>query len=201
MKIYLIRHGQTDWNLEGKIQGKTDISLNETGLKQARLLAGAMGGRPVENIFTSPLKRALETARAVDGVLDAGIVLLPELREVDFGVWEGLTWTEIKRTYPEDFKLWDLNPVEHAPTEGEKQADVKLRCEAAMRQILGQARGDIAVVSHGAMLVFVVDYLLSRQRERKKIIVKNASITTVEYDRDTGMAFLEDLNDDRHLRS
>ena len=70
MKIYMIRHGQTDWNLAGKIQGKTDVPLNEEGRAQARFLAEAMKSRPAAKVFTSPLKRARETAQAVAEALD-----------------------------------------------------------------------------------------------------------------------------------
>ena len=71
MKIYMIRHGQTDWNLAGKIQGKTDVPLNEEGRAQARFLAEAMKSRPAVKVFTSPLKRARETARVVAEALGA----------------------------------------------------------------------------------------------------------------------------------
>lgn len=107
MKLYLIRHGQTLWNSEGKIQGKTDIPLNETGLLQAELLAEAMERYPVTAVYASPLKRAYQTAECVAGRQGLSVIAEEGLREVDFGFWEGMTWSEIEERYPEDFALWD----------------------------------------------------------------------------------------------
>ena len=91
MKLYLIRHGQNDWNLEGKIQGRTDIPLNKTGLEQAAMLAKGMEHRPVTRIFSSPLKRALQTAQIIGESRKAPVEIVEDLQEVDFGRWEGLT--------------------------------------------------------------------------------------------------------------
>ena len=100
MKLYLIRHGQTDWNVAGKIQGCHDIPLNATGKRQAEYLAEGMSRRPVTHIFSSPQKRALETAQAIAGRQGVGVTALSGLREVEFGGWEGLTWKEIEAKDP-----------------------------------------------------------------------------------------------------
>ena len=125
MKLYLIRHGQTLWNQEGKIQGKTDIPLNDEGRKQAGLLAEAMENRPVGAVYSSPLKRAFETASCVAEQKGLSVVSLDGLREVDFGLWEGITWKEIEKNYHEDFVLWDKNPAEHTPTGGERKRGLR----------------------------------------------------------------------------
>lgn len=201
MKLYLIRHGQTAWNIDGKIQGRTDVPLNDTGLYQAGLLAEAMKDRGVSSLFSSPLKRALQTAEAVAEALSLPVIPVQELREVDFGLWEGLTWEQIDRRYHEDFVKWDGSPAENTPTGGEARADCRRRTKAAVERILTESQGDAAVVAHGGILVFVVDYLLRNQLEKKEIIVKNASITTVEYDRDRELGTLLHLNDVSHLDS
>lgn len=221
MKFYLIRHGQTEWNIAGKIQGKTDVPLNQTGIRQAALLAEAMERKmpeylnrgliqnrhhSVAAIYSSPLKRAEETARIVSTRLTSGgeslpVIFVKELAEVNFGLWEGLTWELINARYPEDFSAWDKNPVESTPTGGETKESCKARCRQGMDFILSHAEGDIIIVAHGGILVFVVDYLLRRQKERNEIIVKNASITTIEYDRETGVGTLLFLNDTSHLIS
>lgn len=199
MKLYLIRHGQTLWNSEGKIQGKTDIPLNETGLLQAELLAEAMERYPVTAVYASPLKRAYQTAECVAGWQGLSVIAEEGLREVDFGFWEGMTWSEIEERYPEDFALWDKNPAEHAPTGGERREDCQARISKAMERIIGEARGDVALVAHGGILVFAVLWLIRKRQEKNEIIVKNASITTVEYDRKTGEGRLLCLNDVSHL--
>lgn len=204
MRVYLIRHGQTRWNLEGKIQGKTDVPLNEIGMEQAKLLAKAMEHKAVAAVYSSPLKRAYETARILaeeKSEPKPPIVRVDGLKEVDFGLWEGLTWEQINSAYPKDFAGWDQNPLSHTPTGGEPRERCRDRCKAAMDFILNQAGegGDIAIVAHGGILVFVVDYLLRAQKDKNEIIVKNASITTLQYDRGTGKGTLLRLNDVRHL--
>lgn len=204
MKLYLIRHGQTMWNVDGRIQGKTDIPLNDTGLCQADLLSAAMEERVVENgpvtaVFSSPLKRAEQTATIVAARISLPVISVKELKEVDFGLWEGLTWDMIHRRYQEDFAVWDRNPTEGTPTGGEDREGCKARCRKGMEYILDHSRGDIMIVAHGGILVFVVDYLLRAQTQKNEIIVRNASITTVEYDRETGIGELLYLNDISHL--
>ena len=100
MKLYLIRHGQTDWNIQGKIQGSHDIPLNDTGRAQAKLVAEGMDSRPVTKIFSSTLVRAVETARMIGDRQQVETYLVPGLIEVEFGKWEGMTWDEIKAKYP-----------------------------------------------------------------------------------------------------
>ena len=92
MKFYLLRHGQTKWNIEGKIQGKTDVLLNEDGMEQAGFLAKAMEHCEARALFSSPLLRAKQTAEIVAGKMGLPVTVLPELKEVDFGLWEGCTW-------------------------------------------------------------------------------------------------------------
>ncbi len=109
MKIYLIRHGQTDWNIQGRIQGSHDIPLNETGRRQAELLAKGMDSRPVSRIFSSTLTRAMETAERISSRQKVEICFMPQLIEVEFGKWEGMTWEEIMEAYPKEYRLWALS--------------------------------------------------------------------------------------------
>lgn len=201
MKLYLIRHGQTDWNVAGKIQGSTDIPLNDTGRKQAACLAKGMEGRRVSRVFSSTLSRAYETAQAIGNSQKVPVHRLRELEEVNYGDWEGLTMEEIAEKYPKELEQWYLSPVEVAPPGGETQTQVYERCKRAVDLIMGQADGDVAVVSHGATVVFLLEYLLqdSRTEEDEDIIVGNASISTIEYDPQTESFTLLQLNDREHL--
>lgn len=213
MKFYLIRHGQTNWNIEGRIQGKTDIPLNETGLRQAELLAKGMRNRDIAAVYSSPLLRARQTAEILAREKALPVEEIPGLREVDFGLWEGKTWEEIEAEYPRDFHRWEENPALGMPTGGETVDCCKERCRRAVERILAEESGrmaageaqlhpgtpDVAVVAHGGILVHVADYLLRNQKEKKEIIVKNASISVVEYDRNTAVGRLLILNDIAHL--
>ena len=204
MWIYLMRHGQTAWNIEGKIQGRTDIPLNEEGIRQAGLLADALlkkeaeSGRKAAVTYVSPLIRARETARIVAERAGTPVREMDELKERDFGFWEGKTWEEVERGYPEEFHFWEKNPDEGAPSGGESCASCRLRCRRALEQILSQREGDAAVVAHGGILVFLINELLA-ERDRREIIVTNASLSIVEYSRETGKSRLLLLNDTSHL--
>lgn len=201
MKIYIIRHGQTDWNLQHRIQGIQDIPLNAAGLAQAERLAAAMERRPVELVFFSPLKRAWQTAEAVAGVHGAVMVGLPQLTEIAYGDWEGRTSEDIMARDRELYESWWKNPCKVAPPGGESLEAVDARCARAWELIREEIRrqetvGDVAVVSHGGVLAHFMAYILG---EPGGVVVKNASITTVEYDPESGRCRLLQLNDCGHL--
>lgn len=201
MRIYLIRHGQTDWNIQGKIQGSCNIPLNETGRRQARQLAEGMEARPVAKLFSSTLVRAMETAEAVSQRQGVGIIPLDSLIEIGFGKWEGMTNDEILEAYPKEYTHWCLNPGEAAPPGGESLREVTGRCKTAVKEILRTTGGreDAAVVSHGATIVHLISCMVPEAAEAGDIIVENASITTINYNPLTEDFVLLQLNDTSHL--
>lgn len=206
MRFYLVRHGQTEWNIEGKVQGKTDIALNETGVLQARLLAGALSGCGASRVYTSTLKRAGQTAEQIAKEMGIPVIASGDLREADFGLWEGMTWEEIARGFPRTAALWEENPALVTPDGGESPEECRRRCRRIVERIAAKQRdsGDggretVIVVAHGRILVFVMGYLLRRQEEKPELITKNASISVVDYDAGTGMGTLITLNDCSHL--
>ncbi|MCI8536414.1 MAG: histidine phosphatase family protein [Hungatella sp.] len=202
MNLYLIRHGQTDWNVAGKIQGSTDIPLNDMGKRQAGCLAKGMESRPVTKVYTSKLKRAYETGYAIAESQKVPVEQIPGLEEVGYGVWEGLTTNEIAEKYPKELEQWYLSPVDVAPPQGESQTEVYERCGKAIDRIMAEAKGDVAIVSHGATVVFLLEYLLrgNRREDEEDIIVGNASISTIEYNPETREFRLAQLNDRSHLK-
>ena len=201
MKLYLIRHGQTDWNIQGKIQGSHGIPLNDTGRAQAKLVAEGMDSRPVTKIFSSTLMRAVETARMIGDRQQVETYLVPGLIEVEFGKWEGMTWDEIKEQYPAEYERWSINPVDVAPPGGETQMEAMERVAGAIEAVMEMTNGreDIAVVSHGATMAYIVAYLMRNHPEEAEIIVDNASITTVNYNPITQDYMLLEVNDTAHL--
>lgn len=202
MRLYLIRHGQTDWNVAKKIQGSTDIPLNDMGKKQAGCLARGMEYRPVTKVYTSRLKRAYETGCAIAESQKVAVEKIPGLEEVGYGVWEGLTIEEIAEQYPKELEQWYSSPVDVAPPGGESQTEIYERGKKAIDRIMAEAKGDVAIVSHGAMVVFLLEYLLqgSRGEDEEDIIVGNASISTIEYDPENRKFRLVQLNDREHLK-
>ena len=106
MELLLVRHGETDWNRDRRFQGHADPPLNETGRAQARALADELAGEVIDAVYTSDLARARETAEILAARLGAEVVPLRELREIDVGEWQGLTWTEIEERYPDGALAW-----------------------------------------------------------------------------------------------
>jgi ribonuclease H / adenosylcobalamin/alpha-ribazole phosphatase len=104
--LLLVRHGETDWNRENRFQGHADPPLNEAGREQARELATRLAGEPLSAVFTSPLRRARETAEVV--AAERGLHALPEpgLLEIDVGSWSGLTRTEVEQRFPDGYRRW-----------------------------------------------------------------------------------------------
>jgi alpha-ribazole phosphatase/probable phosphoglycerate mutase len=202
MKIYLIRHGQTDWNIAGRIQGSHDIPLNETGLRQAEHLAEAMDTRPVTRIFSSTLVRAKETAEKIGERQKVEVCLMEQLIEVEFGKWEGLTWDEIQKAYPKEYGYWTINPAEAAPPDGERFETIMNRCVQAWNEILEVTNGreDVAIVSHGATLAHLFSHMMRNAPREDHVIVENASITTIVYNPLTEDFVLLDRNDSSHLK-
>ena len=119
--IYLTRHGETDWNIEKKIQGSTDIPLNETGLNQAYQLANKIKDSKLEIdfIYTSSLKRAEDTAKIISHCNQIPFYSYDGLAEMNLGKWEGLTWSQVRNIYSTDYNIWHKERRYTIPPEGE----------------------------------------------------------------------------------
>ena len=199
MKLYIIRHGQTDWNVEGKIQGRQDIPLNAAGRSQAEMLAKGMEKRPVTAIYSSPQIRAMETAETLARAQGMAVIPVPELAEIGYGDWEGRTASDILAKERKLYEEWWQHPATVAPPGGETLNQVDERCRQAWDMIRSGMKGDTAVVAHGGTLAHFIVHLLEGQPEAKEIVVSNASITTMDYDPKSGACRLVDLNDCSHL--
>ncbi|MBM3132085.1 MAG: histidine phosphatase family protein, partial [Chloroflexi bacterium] len=106
MRLILVRHGQTDWNREYRVQGQADPPLNESGKAQAEAIARALKDEPVEAIYSSPLSRAFETARAIDESHHIGIARIDALKELNVGDLDGIPYPDIKSRSPDFFRVW-----------------------------------------------------------------------------------------------
>ena len=150
MFVYIARHGETQWNIEGRTQGACDIGLTDKGRTQALRLARRLKGLPIREIYCSDLKRAVETASIVGQEIGAGLVVTPLLREASFGEWEGHTIGEIERIFPGQLTRWYDDHTFCAPG-GESLSCVRERIRKFIDQIksLGYAEDEgILVVSH-----------------------------------------------------
>jgi broad specificity phosphatase PhoE len=152
-KLFLIRHGETDWNKQGKYTGQMDISINETGMDQARKVAKEMKNLEPEVIYSSDLKRALETAQAISEELGIQINKDKRLREIHQGEWEGLHVNEIQEQYTNEFVARKENPTTVAAPGGESIGDVVIRVQSFLDEITKKHPvGGIVVASHGIVL-------------------------------------------------
>ena len=147
--LLLARHGETDWNREGRFQGHADPPLNERGREQARLLAELLADEPLEAVYTSDLRRAYETAQVVAEAKRLEVIVDPRLRERDVGHWSGLTRAEIEERFPDELRLWHEGTVAC----GESHEALSGRVvEAARRIAAAHPAGRVLVVTHGGAL-------------------------------------------------
>lgn len=152
-RIVLIRHGETAWNRETRIQGHTDIPLSALGLAQAGRLAEALADEPLDAIYSSDLSRARQTAEALARTRGLEVHLDAGLRERAFGSFEGLSWREIDEGYPEDAARWRRREPDFAVGGGESLNTFSARClDAARRAAAAHAGQSIALVAHGGVL-------------------------------------------------
>jgi probable phosphoglycerate mutase len=152
-RIFAIRHGETAWNVDSRIQGHLDIPLNEVGLWQAGRLAQALAEESLDAVYSSDLSRAWQTAQAIAGAADCPLTPDRGLRERGFGQFEGLTYAEIETRWPEDSLRWRKRDPDWAPPGGESLNRMRERVLSTAtdlaRQHLG---GQIVLVAHGGVL-------------------------------------------------
>jgi len=153
-RIFLVRHGETSWNREGRFQGQIDVPLNDIGLRQADAVAEALKDVPFDRIISSNLSRALRTALPLASRmrLGMGVETDDDLREIGHGLWEGCTAAEVEAMYPGALALWHTRPETVVMPEGESLADVQNRAWPALLRIAEEKGETIAVFTHDAVL-------------------------------------------------
>lgn len=152
-EVIAIRHGETDWNVQGRIQGHTDIALNATGRAQARALAQALRGEPLAAVYASDLQRAAQTAHAIAEAQGCALRLRRELRERSFGEWEGTLADDVAYIDAEGFARWRARDPRFAPRGGESLTQLFARVRAVLDELAARHAGErIALVAHGGVL-------------------------------------------------
>jgi len=151
-EIWLVRHGQTDWNIEGRWQGHADIPLNSTGVEQARSLASTLAGNghPFEAIYSSDLKRAYTTAQEIGRSLDLPVHRDRRLREISKGAWEGMLVSQVSELSTEAMRQRREDPLYSRAPGGESLMEVAARLSSVADDIAGaHPLGPVLVVTHG----------------------------------------------------
>ena len=152
-RIIAIRHGKTAWNVDTRIQGQTDIGLNDKGHWQARQAAAALAHEPIAAIYTSDLSRAHDTARAIAQVQGLTPQTERGLRERAFGIFEKRTWAEIESLWPDDARQWRERVPEWAPAEGESLLALRERIQHLTHALAARHVGEqIVLVAHGGVM-------------------------------------------------
>ena len=201
---FLVRHGQTEWNRIGRAQGQADPPLNQEGLKQAEAVGARLAGVGFEAAYSSDLRRAADTAAPVMRGRDTPIVHRRDLREKNFGEWEGMTYEELRRRFPRMLEeLFDERP-DFCPPGGESDRTLLNRAAGAVARIRARhdgAGGNILVVSHGGTLrAMMVSMLGLPVGAMWRLRLSNAGLSVVTVYEQGGVT-LDLLNDTSHLGS
>jgi len=152
-RIIAIRHGETAWNVDTRIQGQLDIGLNETGRQQARRVARALTGEPIQAIYSSDLSRAWDTARSIADATGQTLQAHAGLRERGFGVFQGKTYAEIEAAWPDQAWRWRKRDPQWAPEGGESLLDVRERITLTAAELAARHLGEqIVLVAHGGVM-------------------------------------------------
>ena len=197
--LLIVRHGETEWNAEGRIQGHTDIGLSENGAQQARSLGQRLADRQIDVAYSSDLKRTSETARLALG--DRNVVLneTPRLREYHKGIFEGMTLTEIQTQFPDEYPKYLEKDLSYAPEGGETTRDVSTRMASIFQEIKAEHLDEtVLVVSHGGALRAAMVSLLGMPLEGNwSFVFGNCGLTMVDTFADN--AVLRLFNDTSHI--
>ena len=204
MLIYLARHGQTKWNVEGRWQGSTDKPLDDTGVEQANILADRLEKYPIKAVYSSPLKRAADTAEASAKKLGLEVIFHDDLREICLGDWEGLNILDIRKKYPTEFAKWDSDDNAQVGMGVESNYDAQTRGVSALLGICETEKRDTLIVSHGGIINRLICRLLHIPlKNRQGFRIQNTGLCVVE------CTFIEDeprfqivtINDFSHLQT
>lgn len=197
MILYCVRHGESVYNAEGRIQGQTDVALSPLGQLQSMAVAEALAAIPIQCVFSSPLRRAAETARPVADRFALDIRLDDRLREIHAGIFQGLRWAEIEQSHPVEARQWLDQVPDFVIPGGESRRSLMVRGRAAFEHIREHPFCHVAVVAHGGILAAALKSLLQIPAELNPFSLANGSITVVRWD---SKIKLISFNDTWHLR-
>lgn len=182
-EAYLIRHGQTEWNVQKRWQGHYDCALNDEGRRQARRLAKYMRlNHRVDHIYSSDLSRALDTAKAIADAYQLQPEIDLRLRETHVGVFQGYTGEELMVLYPTELMTFRSGKMDFIIPTGESMLQVQERGYQAFLDILARTEGNVAFVSHGGWINLLLRKLIAEIDARGGAMITNTSITTLVED-------------------
>lgn len=196
MKLYCVRHGETLYNLAGRIQGQSDSELSPLGRRQCEAVAEALGDVEADAVISSPLSRARESAQCIADRLKLEVCLDPRLMEINAGIFQGHCWREIDEQFPGEAARWRSQDPDYRIPGGESRRDLMARSQAAFCAIHEASYRCAIVVAHGGSLSAAIKALLEIPPKRNPFKLNNGSISTVIWDDDFT---LHSLNETAHL--
>lgn len=200
--IYITRHGETEWNKQGRFQGSSNSELTEKGLLAAELLSERIENIDLDFIIASPLKRAYQTAEIARGMKDVEIIKDAGLQEINLGDFEGMRYDEIKKSRGDILRIIEDNPFANRYPNGENLIEFYNRVEKTFKQIIADYKGkNILVVAHGGTIKGIECYYKNKKIEKDWIgnVVNNCSLTCIEIDKNNNIKELFYNNTD-HLK-
>jgi broad specificity phosphatase PhoE len=199
-RIYLVRHGTTEWNKEEVFRGRAECRLNETGQAEAKALSLYFEDIPLAGVYSSPLARAMETARPTAEAKGREVVPDPAFTDLDFGAWQGLPLKEAKEKYPELYRLWREQPGAVFFPRGEDLAQVRNRSwEGLQRLAAGNPQQTILIVTHRVVTKVLICAALGLDDSRFwQVKQDSTAINCLEYSR--GIFHIALINDTCHLK-
>lgn len=185
-RFCLVRHGETEWNARGRIQGNLDIPLNANGMAQASAAARGLVGAGIEWIYSSDLTRARQTAETAARHIGCPLHFCEQLRERRFGIFEGLTYDEARCRHPEIYARYKSRASEFAMPEGESLGQLAERVETALRRIGRDHPGQtVLIVSHGGVLDVAYRMATSRALDAPRDFpIRNAAYNWIDWEPD-----------------
>lgn len=198
MILYCVRHGESVYNAQGRIQGQSDVPLSQFGQRQGEAVAAAMSALPLDAIFSSPLKRAMQTAQAIAARLDLPIETDPRLKEIDVGIFQDKLRDDLERLHPVEFAQWQSGDVDFVIPRGESRRQLTQRGCQALRSIATTPHQHVAVVAHGRLLILTIKALFDIPLDDRPSSLHNGSISRIEF-HGAGKPRLLGINEIEHL--
>ncbi len=200
LRLLLVRHGETDWNLQMRFQGQTDVDLNARGVEQAEAVAHRLRNEPLQAIYSSDLRRAMQTAQIIARHHDLRPIADTDLRELSYGVWEGMSREEILASeWAELFEKYRKDSLRYRPPGAEYPEQILERSRRVLHRIRHEYHeGTVCIVGHGGSLRALICVALSAPLETfRRMRLDNASLSAIEC-RDDWM-WVSLINDTCHL--
>ncbi|UCV12235.1 histidine phosphatase family protein [Dechloromonas denitrificans] len=180
-RICLVRHGETEWNAERRIQGQIDIGLNQTGMRQAEAAGRWLGSAGISALYSSDLKRARTTAEAIGAHLGLVPTLLPEMRERRYGVFEGLTYAEAQARFPDGYAAFEGRNADYNFENGESLREMYARVTGKLVEIAAAHVGqEVVIVLHGGVLDIINRFVRGRGLDvQRDFLIPNAGLNWI----------------------